>query len=52
MADKQMKTLSFGGEDIYYPLPIVTEEDNDKILAVVDGEWAVIEIANAEDGAY
>jgi hypothetical protein len=40
MADKELKSLNFGGEDTYFPLPIVTSEDNDKILAVVDGDWS------------
>lgn len=52
MADKELKTLNFGDGNIYHPLPIITSEDNDKILAVIDGEWGVLEIANAEDGAY
>lgn len=41
MADKELKSLNFGGEDTYFPLPLVTSEDNDKILAVIDGEWGV-----------
>lgn len=49
MADKQLKTLNFGGEDIYSPLPLVTAEDNDKILMVVDGDWTATAIANAEE---
>lgn len=52
MADKELKSLNFGGENTYFPLPIVTSEDNNKILAVIDGEWGVLEIANAEEGAY
>lgn len=40
MADKELKSLNFGGEDTYFPLPLVTSEDNDKILAVVDGDWS------------
>ena len=49
MADKELKSLNFGGEDTYFPLPLVTSEDNDKILAVVDGEWGLLEIINAEE---
>lgn len=52
MAEKQLKTLNFGGEDTYSPLPLVTAEDNDKILAVVDGEWEPVTIVNAEEVAY
>lgn len=52
MADKNMKSLNFGGEDTYFPLPIVTSADNDKILAVIDGEWGLMEIVNAEEVAY
>ena len=43
MADKILKSLNFGGADNYFPLPLVTAADNDKILSVVDGEWAVID---------
>ena len=42
MADKTLKSLNFGGVDNYFPLPLVTAADNDKILSVVNGEWAVI----------
>jgi hypothetical protein len=52
MANKELKTLNFGDDDVYYPLPIITSEDNNKILAVIDGEWGVLEVANAEEGAY
>lgn len=52
MADKELKSLNFGGENTYFPLPIVTSEDNDKILMVENGEWVAVEVANAEDGAY
>ena len=41
MADKFLQSLNFGGEDTYFPLPIVTSEDNDKFLTVIDGEWCV-----------
>ena len=43
MADKTLKSLNFGGVDRYFPLPLVTAADNDKILSVVNGEWAVID---------
>ena len=43
MADKTLKSLNFGGADNYFPLPLVTAADNDKILSVVNGEWAVID---------
>ena len=43
MADKTLKSLNFGGADNYFPLPLVTDADNDKILSVVNGEWSVID---------
>ena len=43
MADKTLKSLNFGGADNYFPLPLVTAADNDKILSVANGEWAVID---------
>ena len=43
MADKTLKSLNFGGADNYFPLPLVTAADNDKILSVVNGDWAVID---------
>lgn len=43
MADKTLKSLNFGGADNYFPLPLVTAADNDKILSVVNGEWAAID---------
>ena len=43
MADKTLKSLNFGGADNYFPLPLVTAADNDKILSVVNGEWDVID---------
>lgn len=33
-------------------LPEVTEEDNDKVLVVVNGKWAVDSIANGDEVAY
>ena len=52
MADKEFKSLNFGGEDTYFPLPIVTSDDNDNVLMVVDGEWEPVTIVNAEEVAY
>ena len=43
MADKTLKSLNFGGADNYFPLPLVTAADNDKILSVVNGEWVAAE---------
>ena len=43
MADKTLKSLNFGGADNYFPLPLVTAADNDRILSVVNGEWAAAE---------
>ena len=43
MADKTLKSLNFGGADKYFPLPLVTAADNNKILSVVNGEWAAAE---------
>lgn len=47
MADKFAKYFNFGGEDNFYPLPIVTTEDNGKALKVVDGEWKAAEMVVA-----
>ena len=33
-------------------LPTVTTEDNGKVLRVVDGAWAAVEIANANGGSF
>lgn len=33
-------------------LPEVTEEDNEKVLQVVDGVWTAVAISNAEEGEY
>jgi len=53
MADKYMKTLQLTADgDTYHPLPIVTTSDNDKILQVVDGEWAMASVTNAEEVEY
>ena len=49
MADKTLKSLNFGGGDTYYPLPLVTAADNDKILMVVNGVWEAAAITNAEE---
>ena len=55
MADKTLKSLNFGGADNYFPLPLVTAADNDKILSVVNGEWAVVDapsVYGGVDGTY
>ena len=44
MADKFVKSFNFGGEDNYFPLPIVTGEQNGMVLKVVDGVWAAVEM--------
>ena len=44
MADKELKSLNFGSGDRYFPLPIVSEPDNDKIMMVVNGEWTAVYI--------
>ena len=51
MADKTLKSLNFGGADRYFPLPLVTAADNDKILSVVNGEWAVAEAPSGGGGS-
>ena len=48
MADKTLKSLNFGGADNYFPLPIVSTNDNNKILSVVNGEWAVKEAPSCD----
>ena len=48
MADKTLKSLNFGGADNYFPLPIVSTNDNNKILSVVNGEWAVREAPSGD----
>ncbi len=54
MADKILKSLNFGGADNYFPLPLVTAADNDKILSVVNGEWAAIDapVGGGGSGSY
>ena len=52
MADKTLKSLNFGGVDKYFPLPLVTAADNDKILSVVNGEWAAAEAPSGGSGQY
>ena len=51
MADKTLKSLNFGGADNYFPLPIVSTNDNDNILIVADGEW-VAKSPNDITGQY
>ena len=52
MADKILKSLNFGGADNYFPLHLVTAADNDKILSVVNGEWAVTDAPAGGSGQY
>lgn len=52
MADKVLRSLNLGSGDVYFPLPIVSTDDNDKVLMVVDGEWDAVTIVNAEEVAY
>ena len=53
MADKTLKSLNFGGVDNYFPLPLVTDADNDKILSVVNGEWAAVDtLSRGGSGQY
>ena len=51
MADKTLKSLNFGGADNYFPLPLVTAADNDKILSVVNGEWVAAEAPSGGGGS-
>ena len=51
MADKTLKSLNFGGADNYFPLPLVTAADNDKILSVVNGEWVATEAPSGGGGS-
>lgn len=39
MANKFVKSFNFGGEDNYFPLPIVGAEHEGMVMKVVDGEW-------------
>ena len=51
MADKILKSLNFGGADNYFPLPLVTAADNDKILSVVNGEWTAVDAPASGGGS-
>ena len=42
MADKFFKSFIFGSGDRYFPLPLVTAADNDKILSVLNGDLAAV----------
>lgn len=44
MADKILKSINIGDENTYKPLPLVTSNDNGKILKVVNGEWKADEV--------
>lgn len=39
MADKVLKSLTLEDDNTYKPLPLVTSDDNGKILKVAGGEW-------------
>ena len=52
MADKIAKSFNWGDGNRYFPLPIVSTDDNDKVLMVVDGEWDAVIIVNAEEVAW
>lgn len=52
MADKFIKSLNFGGEDSYFPLPFVTGEQNGLVLKVVDGEWTAADLITLKPGLY
>lgn len=53
MSDIYAKSFKFGEKgDRLYPLPIVTEEDNDSVLSVVNGEWVKTPITDAENKTY
>lgn len=41
MTDKVLKSLNIGDGNIYKPLPLVTSDDDGKILKVTGGEWGV-----------
>ena len=51
MADKFFKSFIFGSGDRYFPLPLVTAADNDKILSVVNGEWAAVKAPSGGGGS-
>ena len=51
MADKFFKSFIFGSGDRYFPLPLVTAADNDKILSVVNGEWVAAEAPSGGGGS-
>ena len=44
MTDKVLKSLNIGDGNIYKPLPLVTSDDNGKILKVTGGEWGAGEV--------
>lgn len=53
MADVYMKTLKVGTDgDTLHPLPIVTTEDDGKILMVTNGEWGAASLIDAENTEY
>lgn len=52
MAEKFLRSLNFGDEDTYFPLPPVTIEDNEKVLMVINGEWEIITIIDSQEEEY
>lgn len=44
MADKFLKSLNLGDGNIYKPLPLVTSDDDGKILMGTGGEWGAGEV--------
>ena len=44
MADKFLKSLNIGDGNIYKPLPLVTSDDDGKVLMVTGGEWGAGEV--------
>ena len=44
MTDKVLKSLNIGDGNIYKPLPLVTSDDDGKILKVTGGEWGAGEV--------
>jgi len=53
MSDVYAKSFKFGENgDRLYPLPLVTEEDNNSVLSVTNGEWVKTPIPDAETTEY
>lgn len=46
-------TIMVDGKGEYHEiLPTVTDADEGKFLRVVDGEWASVEVPNAEEATF